>query len=245
MRMRKKKNGAKRLENLSALFVNTESTDTITSEAVFNNTLPLRLEIGCGKGDFVCGISVSEKDFNYIALERVADVIMSAVEKYAGQRDLGTLDVHGGWLANDGKLYDGEAWDIPEEMKGNVRFVCGEAKEVLAKIPDSSVESIYTNFSDPWPKKGYVSRRLTHSSFLEEYARILVPGGMLKLKTDNEDFFDYSLESVSESKLKLVSYTRDLDATPEFAEGNVETEYERNFKSKGVKIKALRAVIEK
>ncbi len=245
MRMRKKKNGAKRLENLSALFIDKETNGPITSETVFNNDKPLRLEIGCGKGDFVCGISVSEPDFNYIALERVADVIMSAVEKYAGQHFLGTLDAHGGWLASDGKLYDGEAWDIPEELKGNVRFLCGEAKDILSKIPDSSVESIYTNFSDPWPKKGYVSRRLTHAGFLTEYARVLVPGGMLKLKTDNEDFFDYSLESISESPFKLVSYTRDLDATPEFAEGNVETEYERNFKSQGVKIKALRAVIEK
>lgn len=244
MRMRKKKNGAKRLENLSALFVNTgDSYENI--KAGFAEKHPLRIEIGCGKGDFVRGISLSEPDYNYIALERVGDVIMSAVEKYAMSKDLGSLDDHGAWKAPDGTLYDGERYDIPVEQRGNVRFLCGEAKEFLATLPDNSVESIYTNFSDPWPKKGYTSRRLTHGDFLKEYARVLVPGGMLKLKTDNEGFFDYSLESIGESEFELVEFTRDLDASPSFAEGNIETEYERNFKNQGVKIKALRARINK
>ena len=246
MRMRKKKNGAKRIENLSALFIKNEDKPLEISE-IFASTAekPLRIEIGCGKGDFVCGISATEPDYNYIALERVGDVIMSAAEKYAVSRDLGHLDDHGAWLAPDGKLYDGEAYDVPAEMRGNVRFVCGEAKEFLSRLPDNSVESIYTNFSDPWPKKGYVSRRLTHSSFLKEYARVLVNGGMLKLKTDNDGFFDYSLESIGDSDFEIVAYTRDIDSSVDFSVGNVETEYERNFKSKGVKIKALRAVIKK
>ena len=244
MRMRKKKNGAKRIENLSALFVNTgDSYENIT--AGFAENRPLRIEIGCGKGDFVRGISLSEPDYNYIALERVGDVVMSAVEKYAMSKNLGSLDDHGAWKAPDGTLYDGERFDIPVQDRGNVRFLCGEAKEFLATLPDSCVDSIYTNFSDPWPKKGYTSRRLTHGDFLKEYARVLVPGGMLKLKTDNEGFFDYSLESIGESEFELIEYTRDLDSTPAFAEGNIETEYERNFKSQGVKIKALRARINK
>ena len=68
---------------------------------------------------------------------------------------------------------------------------------------------------------------------------------MLKLKTDNDGLFDFSLESIGESDFELVSYTRDLDASEEFSRGNVETEYERNFKSQGVKIKALKARINK
>jgi len=244
MRMRKKKNGAKRIENLSALFINcTENSAEI--DGVFDDERPLRIEIGCGKGDFVRGISESEPEYNYIALERVGDVIMSAVEKYATSKGLGSLDDHGAWLTPDGKLYDGERYDIPIEKRGNVRFLCGEAKSFLSLLPDSCVESIYTNFSDPWPKKGYTSRRLTHADFLKEYARVLIPGGMLKLKTDNEGFFDFSLESIGESEFELVSYTRDLDASEEFSTGNIETEYERNFKSQGVKIKALKARINK
>lgn len=242
MRMRKKKNGAKRIENLSALFINCNE-NSAEIDGIFSEDRPLRIEIGCGKGDFVCGISVSEPDFNYIALERVSDVIMSAVEKYAGSKGLGSLDDHGAWVAPDGTKYDGERYNIAVEDRGNVRFLCGEAKKFLSLLPDSCVESIYTNFSDPWPKKGYTSRRLTHSDFLKEYARVLIPGGMLKLKTDNDSFFDYSLESIGESEFEIVSYTRDLDSSEEFAKGNIETEYERNFKSQGVKIKAIKARI--
>ena len=244
MRMRKKKNGSKRITNLSALFIENDTSLQNTSE-IFAEERPLRLEIGCGKGDFVRGISNSEPEYNYIALERVADVIMSAVEKYASSKGLGRLDDHGRWLAPDGTAYDGERYDIPAEACGNVRFACAEAKDFLSRLPDNSVESIYTNFSDPWSKKGYASRRLTHGDFLKEYARVLVPGGMLKMKTDNDGLFDFSLESIGESDFELISYTRDLDASEEFSIGNVETEYERNFKSRGVKIKALKARINK
>ena len=244
MRMRKKKNGSRRIKNLSALFIeNTEGNYNVTTS--FADERPLRVEIGCGKGDFVRGISVSEPEFNYVALERIADVVMSAVEKYAESRDLGHLAPNGGWMTPDGEIYDDEMWNIPLADRGNVRFVCGEAKEFLAALPDSSVDSIYTNFSDPWPKKGYASRRLTHIDFLKVYARVLKPGGMLKLKTDNDGLFEYSLESIAESDFKLVCHTYDLDSDENFANGNIETEYERNFKSQGVKIKALRAVIEK
>ncbi len=241
MRMRKKKNGARRLENLSALFVDRDENGNFELPS-FAEKLPLRLEIGCGKGDFICGISTSEEKFNYIALERIGDVIMSAAEKYAASRALGALAPNGGWKTPSGEIYDGERWDIPTELRGNVRFACCDARELLAALPDASVESVYTNFSDPWPKKGYTSRRLTHEVFLKEYERVLMPGGFLKLKTDNDDFFDYSLESISQSPLELVAVTRDLDSDPEFSRGNIETEYERNFKNLGVKIKALRAV---
>lgn len=241
MRMRKKKNGARRLENLSALFVERDENGTFVLPS-FAERLPLRLEIGCGKGDFICGISVAEPEFNYIALERIGDVVMSAAEKYSASRGLGALAPNGGWRTPEGELYDGNRWDMATELRGNVRFACCDARELLAALPSSSVESIYTNFSDPWPKKGYTSRRLTHEAFLEEYERVLMLGGFLKLKTDNDAFFEYSLETVSKSRLELVAVTHDLEHDPVLSCGNIETEYERNFKSLGVSIKALRAV---
>ncbi len=243
MRMRKKKNGEKRIENLSALYIKNDG-QKIDTDSIFDSDKPLRIEIGCGKGDFITGISQSEPDFNYIAIEKIADVIMSAAEKYATSRGLGSLGSNGGWNASDGKNYDGVQWDIPMSERGNVRFICGDAKEILSRIDDSTVDSIYTNFSDPWPKKGYVSRRLTHPDFLKEYSRILKAGGMLKLKTDNEVFFDYSVESLTESVFEITEMTRDIESSS-LALGNVETEYERNFKSQGIKIKALRAVNKK
>lgn len=244
MRMRKKRNGEKRIANLAKLLLTSEDISSENPTFSFETPRPIRLEIGCGKGDFVCGISEREKEYNYIALERVSDVMMAAVEKYAASRGLGSLSAYGGWMTPDGEIYDGETWDIPEAMRGNVRFVCGDARDILALLPDGSVDRIYTNFSDPWPKKGYASRRLTAPGFLAEYARVLRRGGELRLKTDNDGFFDYSLETLADSPLRVTEFTRDIDSSPVFSAGNVETEYERNFKSQGVKIKALIAINE-
>ena len=242
MRMRKKRNGEKRIANLSRLLLNNDNLSAENLPLAFGNDAPIRLEIGCGKGDFVCGMSEREPEYNYIALERVGDVLMAALEKYAASRGLGALSPQGGWVTPDGEIYDGETWDIPYAMRGNVRFVCGDAREVLTLLPDGSVDRIYTNFSDPWPKKGYASRRLTSPGFLSEYARVLRHGGELRLKTDNDGFYDYSLETLADSPLIITEVTRDIDASPVFSADNVETEYERNFKSQGIKIKALRAI---
>lgn len=240
--MRKKRNGEKRIANLAKLMLPFEEISPEKLMDAFETALPLRLEIGCGKGDFVCGISAAEPGFNYIAIERVGDVLMAALEKYAGVRGLGGLTEHGNWRNPSGELFDGETWDIPMSMRGNVRFVLGEAREILELLPDGSVDRIYTNFSDPWPKKGYASRRLTSPLFLAEYSRLLRQGGELRLKTDNDGLFDYSLGTLAESPLAVTEVTRDIDSSPAFSSGNVETEYERNFKSQGVKIKALIAV---
>ncbi len=244
MRMRKKKNGEKRITNLAELLLSHDCVKLEDIESEFVGKRPLRLEIGCGKGDFICGISENEPEYNYIALERVSDVLTAAVEKYAYRRNLGSLSPKGGWLSSEGDVYDGVTWNIPVEKKGNVRFICEDAKNFLVRLPDESLDKIYTNFSDPWSKKGYASRRLTAPSFLNEYTRTLIKGGELRLKTDNDGLFDYSLETLGDSKLKIVASTRDLYSNSSFLSSNVETEYENHFKSLGVKIKALIAVKE-
>ncbi|MBR6915392.1 MAG: hypothetical protein IKN36_03440, partial [Clostridia bacterium] len=66
MRNRKKKNGGNRLENLSALILNDSDISPETG-SLFDKDRPLRLEIGCGKGDFISGVSLREPDYNYIA----------------------------------------------------------------------------------------------------------------------------------------------------------------------------------
>lgn len=237
MRMRKKRRGGERLSQLSALFV---TKDDITT--AFDSSRPLRLEIGCGKGDFICALSKAEPDYNYVAMERVDDVIVVAAEKYAKTRDLGTLDSHGGWKAPDGTIYQGERWDIPMEQRGNVRFMNCDASGLLEIFGEESLDTIYANFSDPWTKNGYANRRLTHPDFLKRYLKLLRPGGRFCFKTDNVELFDFSLESVeSEKGFAMTFVSRDLHAS-ERAATNIMTEYERNFSEKGVKINCLEAV---
>ena len=106
---------------------------------------------------------------------------------------------------------------------------------MLAKyLPPASVEKIYLNFSNPLPKEGYKKQRLTHPRFLEIYRGILKDGGTVIQKTDDKNFYEFSLESYKSSGYKILSACTDLKNNP--VEGDVETEHERLFKSQGKNI---------
>lgn len=102
-------------------------------------------------------------------------------------------------------------------------------------FPEGSIDCIYLNFSDPWPKKGHAKRRLTYRSFLEIYARLLKTDGILKFKTDNAPLFDFSLEEFEAVGATVLWQTRDLHASEKAAD-NIMTEYEKNFSEKGFSI---------
>ncbi len=241
MRMRKKQHGADRLLALSSLVIAKPETLFDAPAAPFENDRPLRLEIGCGKGDFICGMSAAEDEYNYYAMEKISDIIVIAAEKYAGIHSLGTLAPNGGWLKPDGTVCpSGETWDIPMSERGNVRFIPADASGLEEYFPENTFEAIYINFCDPWDKKGYASRRLTHPDFLKKYKKLLIPGGYLRFKTDNTALFDYSLETVASSGFDMVFSTRDLHSS-EHADTNIMTEYEHNFSDKGIKINCIEA----
>jgi len=241
MRMRKKRRCEERLYALSSLFCQNIEENGILRDVLFDNDRPIRLEIGCGKGDFICELSQKEPDYNYFAMEKVPDVIVIAAEKYASSRGLGFLSPHGFWTGPDGHVYENEHWDIPIEMRGNVRFITADAADLFELFEPGSIDDIYANFSDPWTKNGQAERRLTAPGFLNIYNTLLKSGGSFRFKTDNEKLFEYSLETVTNSPLEIIYHTRDLH-TSEKAADNIQTEYERNFSAKGFKINYLEAV---
>ena len=100
-------------------------------------------------------------------------------------------------------------------------------------IAKDEVDRIYLNFSDPWPKDRHAKRRLTSRQFFARYDLILKKEGHLEFKTDNQDLFTFSLEEVPEAGWKLDASTRDLHHDAVLNEGNVMTEYEEKFSSKG------------
>ena len=204
MRMRKKKHGAERIAACAEILMQ-QPTGQIDPQSCFSVARPLHLEIGCGKGDFAVGMSATHPDENWIAMERVADVACLALEKAMRAKD---------------------------SRPDNLRFLIGDARNAAEWIPPHSVDCIYLNFSDPWPKKGYAKRRLTHQGFLEQYRQILKKDGLLRLKTDNEGLFLFSLEQFALCGLEIEWQTNDLHAS-EKADTNIMTEYERNFSSKG------------
>ncbi|MBN3534839.1 tRNA (guanosine(46)-N7)-methyltransferase TrmB [Mycoplasma procyoni] len=113
--------------------------------------------------------------------------------------------------------------------------------EDIATLPEKlegKTDLIWLTFSDPWPKKRHFKRRLTYKSFLDIYKNLLSEKGVLKLKTDNDRFFDYSIESIQEYGAKITQMTRDFHAS-ELSIGNIMTGYEKKWSDKGKNINFL------
>ena len=122
---------------------------------------------------------------------------------------------------------------------GNIRFLCGTAEYLPSYIDENSVEEIYLNFSCPFPKHRHIAHRLTNPRFLEIYKKILKPDGVICQKTDNMHFFEYSIEQFSACGFKLSNISLDLHNSD--FEGNIVTEYENKFASRGFPIYRLEA----
>lgn len=125
---------------------------------------------------------------------------------------------------------------------GNVRFLNVPAEILPCYIPQGSIARIWLNFSTPLPEKGRERQRLTSPRFLAVYRGLLQENGEIVQKTDSEPFFDYSLRQYEENGFAVREITRDLHNSV-YAQGNIITEYERNFLAKGLPI--CRAVAQK
>lgn len=215
MRMRKKKHGAERLSACAGLLLNIPEEPMADPAAALDMPgAEVYLEIGSGKGGFAIEMARRNPSWAYIAMERVADCVMLAAES--------ARDKDGG---------------APK----NLRFLPASADELTSLFENRTVSGIFLNFSDPWTKKGYAKRRLTHSRYLKVYFNLLKDGGVLRFKTDNSLLFDFTLEELSSLGLTPRIVTRDLHAS-EYDGGNVRTEYELAFSEAGFKINMLEVV---
>lgn len=210
-----------RLRNIpGARDVIAESRFTIKNETtykgkwntVFGNDHPIHIEIGMGKGQFLMTLATQNPNVNYVGIEKYSSVLLRAIEKQE------------------------------REELANLYFIRMEAEYITEVFGPGEVDRIYLNFSDPWPKKGYAKRRLTHRGFLEKYRKILKENGSLFLKTDDLPLFKFSAEELTEFGFVITDMTNDLHGSV-YAKDNVMTEYERNFSSAGKKINMLRAYL--
>lgn len=129
---------------------------------------------------------------------------------------------------------------IPKDEEiPNLKFICDDVIKLNEYFKPHTIDKIYLNFSDPWPKKRHQSRRLTHHNFLDLYYNLLKENGTIEFKTDNIGLFEFTLEQVPLSKFKIIAKTYDLHNDKVLNEGNVKTEYEEKFSSKGNKINKL------
>ena len=168
------------------------------------------LEIGSGKGDFLIQMSNKYPDLFFLGIEKNVTCAGITTKKL-----------------------------VDNEIK-NVKLLYADFERISPLIKDESVEIIFLNFSDPWPKKRHHKRRLTSTKFLDEYKRILKPNGKLIFKSDNADLFAYSIEMLEEAHFHIESITNDYDGSDPF---DAATEYETFFREEGTKIN--RVVVKK
>lgn len=126
-----------------------------------------------------------------------------------------------------------------EQPLPNLKLLHVDGSALTEYFADSEVDQIYLNFSDPWPKKRHEKRRLTYKTFLAVDEQILRPNGEIHFKTDNQGLFEYSLASFSQYGMILKQVWLDLHQSQ--FEGNIMTEYEEKFSSKGQRIYRVEA----
>lgn len=166
MRMRKKPNLIPRMERCASVLLSAPEALRGRWREEFPQYKELRLELGCGKGRFTCEQALREPEVLLLALEKVPDAMVVAMER-AVERD------------------------IP-----NVRFLDRDAALLEELFAPGEVSRLYINFPDPWPKKKQFKRRLTAPEFLRRYAALLPEGGQVWFKTDNGSLFDWSVETM-------------------------------------------------
>ena len=109
----------------------------------------------------------------------------------------------------------------------------------LMDVFDKEIDTIYLNFSDPWPKKRHSKRRLTSEFFLDIYDNIFKDRMRIIMKTDNIDLFNYSLDSLIDHGYSIVYQNNDLDC---LSSDNIMTEYEEKFYKLGIKINKFEGI---
>ena len=127
---------------------------------------------------------------------------------------------------------------LEEKNIPNLKLIMMDAKNIN-DVFDKEIDTIYLNFSDPWPKKRHAKRRLTSSDFLKKYDEVFKNEKKIFQKTDNIGLFAYSIESLSTYGYILKNVTLDLHNSD--IKDNVISEYERKFKEKNVRICRLEA----
>lgn len=128
-----------------------------------------------------------------------------------------------------------QAMKRAQELELNNFFIICEDIAKLSESFEDKVDEIWLTFSDPWPKKRHYKRRLTYKSFLNIYKKLLSKNGILKIKTDNDQFFDWSREEIKIYGAQIIYETNDLHNSDKDKK-NIKTGYEIKWSQKGKNI---------
>jgi tRNA (guanine-N7-)-methyltransferase len=180
----------------------------------FQNTYPLVLEVGCGKGEYTVGLAQQQPNQNFLGLDIKGERI---------------------WRGSTRAV----ALGLP-----NVGFLRLMAHQLTEHFGPGELSEIWITFPDPRPRDRDIKRRLTSPRFLNMYHTLLAPGGVAQLKTDSEDLYNYTLDVLATRPGAAIEVaTRDLyaETDPAFTAAQaIQTHFEGKYRAVGVPIKYVR-----
>jgi tRNA (guanine-N7-)-methyltransferase len=177
---------------------------------VFKNNNPIVLELGCGKGEYTVGLAKQFRGNNYIGVD------IKGARIWRGAK-----------TANDEKM-------------NNVSFLRTRIEFINSFFSDNEVDEIWITFPDPHPGGRNSNKRLTSPAFLNMYRQFLKDKGLIHLKTDNSELFEYTRKVISSNNLEAVTITDNLyseDLPDDIL--SIRTHYENIFLREGLKINYL------
>lgn len=177
---------------------------------VFCNGNRIVLELGCGKGEYTVGLSSAFPDSNFIGI----DIKGARIWKGAKTAHLNKIS--------------------------NVAFLRTRIEFIASYFSGDEVDEIWITFPDPHPGKRNSNKRLTCPWFLNVYRNFLIDDGIIHLKTDNTELYDYTRSLARENDLVVLQDTADLYSERlSIGTLSIRTYYENIFLEKGHKIKYL------
>ncbi|MFD1629609.1 tRNA (guanosine(46)-N7)-methyltransferase TrmB [Pseudopedobacter beijingensis] len=180
-------------------------------EEFFKNDKPLILELACGKGEYSVNLGRKYPEKNFLGID------------YKGNR-----------------IWVGAKMALDEGLD-NVGFLRIQIQNILDYFNEGEVDEIWITFPDPQPQSPLERKRLTNPTFLEKYKTVLKAPGIMHLKTDNDGFFEYTMEKVSEGKYPVQDHSVDVYKThPNDEILSIKTHYERIYLQKGKNINYVR-----
>lgn len=163
----------------------------------FGNDAPITLELACGKGEYAVGLGRLHPDENFIG-----------------------IDIKGN------RIWRGAKTALDEKLT-NVAFIRSSIDKVTDYFGAAAISAIWITFPDPQLRGSRSKKRLTHPRFLRLYQQILVPGGLVHLKTDSPVLYEFTKTVINLFELSLLYSTSDLYAEKEVrAELQIKTHYE-------------------
>jgi tRNA (guanine-N7-)-methyltransferase len=177
------------------------------NKEIFKNENPVVLELGCGKGEYSIGLSIRFPDKNYIG-----------------------VDIKGARMWRGAKTSN-------EEKLPNVAFLRTRIEFVNSFFTTDEVDEIWITFPDPHPGRRNSNKRLTSPWYLNSYRQFLINKGIIHLKTDNTELFNFTKSIVNHNNLEVLFATNDL-----YSENlpddilSIKTHYEKIFLTARLKI---------